>query len=183
MECLSFVCVWGKMVNLAMKMTKDMPIMKSAFPKGSGVQTHCCLFNWLVGQEKQEWKGRTLIFCVFAFQAVKPSGSQTDFYFFKDKTFIAFGFNWQFHTRESGRIWERRGWHLMTDWSKSREELYMWCSCQYINQCIHNNWYIGNIYTYWFSEKKWCLLLQLYCYTKQTLHGWWKVKLMVIYIG
>ncbi len=80
MECFSFVYV-GKMVNLAMKMTKDMAIMKSAFPKGSGVQTYCRLSKWLMSQEKQEWKGRTLIFCVFALQAVKPSGSQTDFYF------------------------------------------------------------------------------------------------------
>lgn len=39
------VCV-GKIVNLAMKVTKDMPIMRSAFPKGSGVQAYCCLSNW-----------------------------------------------------------------------------------------------------------------------------------------
>lgn len=57
-----------------MKMTKDMPIMKSAFPKGSSVQAYCSLSNWLMSQEKQEWKGRTLIFGVFAIQAVKPSG-------------------------------------------------------------------------------------------------------------
>lgn len=83
------------MMNLALKMTKDMPVMKSVFPKGSGVQAYYCLSNRLMSQEKQEWRGRTLIFCVF--QAVKPSGSQTGFYFFLNKTFIASGFAWQIY--------------------------------------------------------------------------------------
>lgn len=102
-ERFSFLCV-GKIVNLAMKMTKDMPIMKRAFPKGSGVQTYCCLSNGRMSQEKQEWKGGALIFVSLPFEMWNHLALKL-FIFLNDKIFIAFGFNWQFHSKESGRIW------------------------------------------------------------------------------
>lgn len=61
------VCV-RKIVNLATKMTKDMPIMKSAFPNGSGVQTHCCSVQPTGGPRKTETKGKSAYLSrVFAF--------------------------------------------------------------------------------------------------------------------
>lgn len=55
---LLFVCV-GKMVNLALEMTEDIPITTSWFHKGSGVQH--IVAKCFTGQEKQEWKQGTLI--------------------------------------------------------------------------------------------------------------------------
>lgn len=66
---MPFICVCvGKIVNLAMKITKDM---KSAFLKGSCVQM-LLLPVQLTDEPRKTGTKVTLAFCVFAFQAVKP---------------------------------------------------------------------------------------------------------------
>lgn len=86
-----FICVCGKMLNLALEMTKDMPVMKSAYPKGLHVQPP---------DEPRKTNERDELLSFVSSKLWNHLAVELGF--LKNKTFIAFGLTWQFYQEVFG---------------------------------------------------------------------------------